>query len=251
MQAKLVKLFTSIYFRVAIAVAVSLLSLYLALRNVSLQDVWAALSLADARIVLLALASVAVNTLGKAARWRVLMGGRGHKVGFFKTLSSLLVGQMLNTLYPARIGDLSRAYSVGGLGPGRVFILGTVVIEKILDMLSYSFLFIFLLFLIPLPAWVNESGYTFAGLALAVTLAAFLVTFKRDWVIRLGNSLINRFPERIKTYTTNRFLSALSSLDVLQSRRDLVKLALWSALIWLTAILNNHLTLLALGIRLP
>ena len=45
----------------------------------------------------------------------------------------LLAGQMLNTVFPARLGDLTRAYVLGGKGPGRSFVLGTVVLEKILD----------------------------------------------------------------------------------------------------------------------
>lgn len=179
------------------------------------------------------------------------MGKRGREVQISKTFSALLVGQMLNTIYPARFGDLSRAYTIGGIGPGRVFILGTVLIEKILDMLSYAFLFIFLLFLIPLPTWVSESGYTFAGLAVAISIVTFFITFKRDWVVRIGRTIFDYFPDRIKTFANSKFLSALASLDVLQSWQDLVKLALWSALIWGTAILNNHLTLLALGIHLP
>ncbi len=251
MKSVVKRLISSSYFRGGIAVLISLLSLYLALRDVSLQEVWQVLSLADIKFVALALLSVGINTLGKTIRWKVLMGKRGREILVSKTFSALLVGQMLNTIYPARIGDLSRAYTIGGFGPGRVFILGTVLIEKILDMLSYAFLFVFLLFLIPLPAWVSESGFTFAGLALAISIATFIITFKRDWVVRIGGAIIAYFPERIKTFANNKFLSALASLDVLQSRQDLLKLALWSALIWGTAVLNNHLTLMALGIRLP
>ena len=251
MKSVVKKLISSSYFRGGIAVAISIISLYLALRDVSLQEVWHALSLADIKFVALALLSVGINTFGKTIRWKVLMGNRGREILISQTFSALLVGQMLNTIYPARIGDLSRAYTIGGYGPGRVFVLGTVVIEKVLDMLSYALLFLFLLFLVPLPTWVSESGYTFAGLALAISIATFIITFKREWVIRSGRAIIAYFPERIKTFAGNKFLSALASLDVLQNRQDLVKLAFWSALIWGTAVLNNHLTLLALGIHLP
>jgi uncharacterized protein (TIRG00374 family) len=45
--------------------------------------------------------------------------------------------------------------------------------------------------------------------------------------------------------------SGLASLVVLKQMRELAKLGIWSVVIWATAILTNHLTLLALNIRLP
>ena len=52
-------------------------------------------------------------------------------------LMVLLAGQMLNTIFPARLGDLARAYVLGGMGPGRTYVLGTIVLEKMLDSIAY------------------------------------------------------------------------------------------------------------------
>lgn len=251
MKSSLSKLFSSPLFRIGLPITISLVSLYLGLKNVSLEDVGDALSRADVRFIAFALASVTVNTLVKAARWKVLMKPRGYQVSFFQALKSLLVGHTLNMLYPGRIGDLNRAYVVGGLGPGRVFVLGTVVVEKILDMLSYAFLFLFLLLLIPLPTWVNDSAYTFASIAIIVSLAVLIITYQREVVTKIVERVTSRFPKRIKTYTNNRFRSGIASLDVLQSNPDLLKLGILSAVVWGTAVLNNQLTLLALDIHLP
>jgi uncharacterized membrane protein YbhN (UPF0104 family) len=45
--------------------------------------------------------------------------------------------------------------------------------------------------------------------------------------------------------------SVLSSLGILQDHRGLFGLSFWSVVIWGTAVLTNHLTLLAFGINLP
>ena len=230
---------------------VSVVSLYLALRSLTLQEIWVVLSQANGRTVSLALASVALGNLAKTARWRVLLGQRGAKIGFGKLLMSQLVGQMFNLLYPARIGDLSRAYVIGGLGAGRVFVLGTVVVEKILDMLSYALLFLVLIILIPLPFWVNDSGYTFVIVTLVVLLMVFFATWQREWIVRTGEWLITHLPGWLQTLAVGRVGSALASLDTLQNRVEVLKLAFWSAIIWSTAVLNNQLVLLSFGIHLP
>lgn len=245
------KIWFSTYLRIAFSIALGAATLYLALKNISLKEVGNSLRMVDYRYVILALMSVAINTIAKIFRWQVLIGAKGAFIKFRTLFMSLLAGQMLNTLYPARVGDLSRAYVIGGLGPGRVFALSTVVLEKILDMLSYTLLFILLLLSIPLPNWVSESGYTLAGLAILITLATFFITYQQNLVIQIVERVLRWMPDRIKVYVFNKFQSALSSLDVLQGPSDLLKLALWSAVIWATALLNNHLTLLAFGIHLP
>jgi uncharacterized protein (TIRG00374 family) len=237
-------------------VALSALTLYLALRNVDLNEVWGALAQARPLYVLLALASVALNTLAKTVRWRVLLGEPGRSVPLMRLLMALLSGQMLNTLYPARIGDLSRAYVIGGEQNhhgrlGRTFTLGTVLLEKLLDLLVYVLLFLLLIVLIPLPAWVNNSLYTFA-LAIVVAAAGVgLAAYRPGWLLRIAKYILAWFPTRLRRYVLARIQDGLDSLKVLHSRTDLLRLAGWSALVWGTAVLNNQLALLALDIHLP
>lgn len=230
---------------------ISLLSLFLALKDVSLRDVGAAFVQADLRFVGLALLSVALNTAAKTWRWQVLLGPAGRPVGFMPVLMALLSGQMLNLLYPGRVGDLSRAYVIGGMGIGRSFTLGTVALEKLLDMVLYALLIGFTLVLIPLPDWLGGSIYGVAGLSLTLILFSLVLSYQQAWVVALLTRLFHRLPESWRKVWVGRFQSALSSLNVLRSRADLLKLALWSAMIWTTAVLNNYLILLALRLTLP
>lgn len=239
------------WLRLGLGAAASGVALFLALQDVSVAGVYTALSQADIGLVGLALVSVAVNTLAKAIRWQVLLGPAGKRIGLGRCLAALLIGQMLNTLLPARVGELTRAYQIGSLGPGRTFTLATVMVEKILDMLSYAFLFIFLIFLIPLPGWMSDSGYGFVGVALLVSLAVFVATYQQVAIVRLVEWAARLLPERGRVWVTGRLRAALASLDVLQNGSDLFRLAFWSALAWATAVLNNYLVLLAFGLHLP
>jgi uncharacterized protein (TIRG00374 family) len=251
MRSFISRAIASPYFRLFVGLLVSSLTLYLALRNVTFSEVWAAISQADVRFIVLAFLCVVVTNLAKTYRWRVLLGEAGKRVPLFELLKALLVGQMLNTLYPMRIGDLSRAYVIGGIGPGRVFTMGTVLLEKLLDMFSYSILFILLILLIRLPAWVSNSAYSFTLVVLVSTVAIFFLAYRPGYFVQLGERVLGIMPEKFYQYTANRFRSGVASLGVLQSSAGLFRLAFWLIIVWVSAILTNFLTMRALHIQLP
>lgn len=239
------------FFRLFLGVCASAFFLYLAFRNVTLQQVGQALSAADPFWISLALLCTLASVLLKTIRWRVLLGQPGRGVSFRILSMALISGQMINWLVPARLGDFSRAYTVGGLGPGRVFVFGTVMLEKILDLSCYALLFILLFLLIPLPSWINTSGYVVVGLAVSVTLITVLLAFHRQRLMRLFSWLSAHLPQRIRSFLDPLVRSGLDSLDVLQSPVEVIKLGLWSALIWTSMLITNQIVLLALGIYLP
>jgi glycosyltransferase 2 family protein len=237
--------------RYFLGLMISALTLYLALRNVAIDEFATAFRQALPRFIVYALISVVCNNLAKTFRWRVLLGPAGKQISIWKLFLTLMAGQTLNAIYPARVGDLSRALVIGSAGPGRVYTLGTIVIEKVLDLMAYAILFLILILLMPLPAWVNSSAYTLILVTILVTGATLLVTLFPARFMAFVGKLAQILPARISGYVRERLQYAVQSLDVLQSRTGLAWLAVWSALIWGTAILTNHLTLLAMQIHLP
>src|SRR5687767_6886033 len=110
------------WLRTGLGLFIGGLCLYLAVRGVSFSDVARALAGANPAYIVLALLSVAANTVAKGVRWKVLMGAAGEHVPLRRFLAVLIVGQTLNWLLPARLGDLSRAYILGRIGRGRLFV---------------------------------------------------------------------------------------------------------------------------------
>ena len=250
------KFLRSKYFRFLLSLLVGGISLYLALRNISVEDFWASINRADWGWVGLALFSVLANTLAKVVRWRVLAAsghmraGKGQvRAGFSKLLMALLAGQALNSLYPARVGDLGRAYAAGENGTERAFLLGTIALEKILDLLSYGMLLLLVLLLMPLPAWLNRSFYGLIAVAVLLAVAALILSHNRTW----GKRILKRFQERWPTWMPERVIAflraAYASLDVLRSGWDLLRVAFWSAVVWGTAVWTNYLVIQALDIQ--
>ncbi len=229
---------------------------YWLLRQVDFERLWQALTNVRWVFAALALLSVSVNTLAKAIRWRGLASEKGRSIRLSRYLAILLAGQMLNTLLPSRLGDLARAYALGGENhgrnpPGRTYVFGTIVLEKLFDSLAYGLLFGLLLALMPLPAWIGGSILTFLIGILLVSGGILLLAFFPGPFAGLLNLILQRLPERLRGWLAPRLQSGLTSLQIIRRRRELLWLALWTILIWLAAIANNQLILLALDIHLP
>ncbi|MEW5868637.1 MAG: lysylphosphatidylglycerol synthase transmembrane domain-containing protein [Chloroflexota bacterium] len=239
-----------------LGVLVSGLSLYLAARHIQLEDAWEAIVRADWRLVAAALGVYFGVNLVKTWRWWVLLGMYGGRVSFVYLFGSHIVGQMLNLLLPARMGEVSRVVMVGGwlaqpAEQGMMFVTGTILVEKVCDMIVYALLFVTLLFLIPLPGWLGNSAYIFVGITLLASVALFWITTQRKWLsVRLEKAAA-RLPAGWRGRVEQALLAGLSSLDVLQKRAELVKIALSSALIWAGALWINHLLVLAFDFDLP
>ncbi len=234
---------------------ISLLSLYLAARNVSLEAVKAALLQADAGYVVLALIFLGVNTAGKAFRWKALMGLSGRNVSLLKSLAGIEMGQMLNYLYPGRVGELSRAYMIGTQGPGKVFTLGTIGLEKFFDSLFYVFLFVLLLLSIPVPGWIGESIYATILVLSAASVAVFWTAYRREPVTALLGAFLDKLSQRFtliaRLKAAERMRNLFSSLEVMRHTRDVIIIVIWTALIWITSIFLTEMALLSMGIHLP
>ncbi len=250
------KLFKSPTFRLVVGLVISLALLYLAFRQASWAEVWAVLSQARLGYVAVALLTVLLGFWLKALRWQVMLGLPGADVPFNDLLLSHLSGQMLNALFPLRIGDLSRAVIIGREGPGWAFVLGTVVLEKVVDIIWLALTFLLLIVLIPLPNWVGDFGWVLVGAAALMCAATFALAAYRQRLLPLAEKLVNRLPagwQRLRRFAAalvGQMRNALASLDVLRQRRDLLLIALWSTLIWMAAVLTNYLTLQALGLDL-
>jgi len=251
MKDALSRVFASSYFRTGLGLLVSGVSLYLVLRRVTFEQVWSALAQADVRFVGLALLSVALNVMAKVVRWQVLLSPAGKKINLSPLSKSILAGQLLNNIYPARIGDLSRAYVIGGMGPGRVYTLGTILVEKLLDTLAYALLFFLLVLLMPLPGWVNDSAYMVTLAVLLVSTLAIVLARHPQRPLQFLEGLIHHLPTRFRGSAGRWLHSGVSSLAALQGRSELLGLAFWTFIVWATAILNNYFALLAMQLYLP
>jgi uncharacterized protein (TIRG00374 family) len=119
--------------RATLGIGISLVAIWILLRSV---DVGAALEvLSDANPAWIGLMAVTafVDVAARAARWRWLLIPI-KVVRYLRMLGYTLIGYLANNVLPARLGELVRSHAAGeGEGISRTTVLGTVVVERVVD----------------------------------------------------------------------------------------------------------------------
>ncbi|MFC1829341.1 lysylphosphatidylglycerol synthase transmembrane domain-containing protein [Thermodesulfobacteriota bacterium] len=162
-----------------LGVAVSVIALFLAFRNVPFSDL--VLYMASINLIW-AVPSVLTGLIAylvRVSRWQMILGP-SHRVGFWQAFHPLMIGFMMNCIVPGRIGELARPailkknmnvpFSTG---------LATVIVERVFDVIILILLF--------------------AGLSAVVEIDPDLdITFNqyhlnRETLIAIGNGMIKLF----------------------------------------------------------
>jgi uncharacterized protein (TIRG00374 family) len=235
--------------RLWLGIVVSVVALYLAVRDVQWSAVGAALSKADAGFLFLALGSVLLNTLAKALRWRLLFYPRHLELTVKDCLLVLLAGQLANNLLPARSGDFLRALLIGtGRNISKARALATVVVEKSIDSVMLLSLVALLSLRVPMPQWLRQSSLTASSILAVVLAIVMLVASQRERIVAALQSSSQRHPWLAPLRMLRRLAEASGELGALRDMR--VQAQLWAAsvLIWGLAALTNTLTFAALAL---
>jgi uncharacterized protein (TIRG00374 family) len=235
-------------YHVWIGLIVSVACVVLTLRGVKIADVVGALRRADVLLVLLAAVSTEVTILAKAARWRTLFHLR-TSVSLWRTFSILSIGLVVNAFAPARLGELVRAYMIGEAeADSKTFALGTIGVEKVLDLLALVASLAVLFSRIALPDWlVGPSRATAVTLAVAVVLLV-LLHWQNELAVRWAHWMHRLVPAVPRDWLERQVRHGLASLNVIRHPRLLAALFLWTAVIWLLSVATNLIVLRALGL---
>lgn len=238
--------------RLLLGTAVSLLALGLALRGVHLDKSLAALLQANVLMMVLAVVTVAGSTLTKALRWRVLFAPRPRLPPLSTLLESLLIGQLLNIALPLRVGDVARAYSIGQWAhESKSFALGTIAVEKMLDIWMMALFALALIPFVAFPDWFRESELGLALLALLFVVATILLLRARERVLHILAWFLNVVPVRLRPRFLQSAALALESLSALNRWDVLIWMWVWSIVAWSIAAITNYVAFRAMGMDLP
>lgn len=234
-----------------IGVVFSLGFLVLALRNVDLTETANALRRVNVLILSAAVASYVFSAAAKAIRWQLLLAVR-KAPSFGRAFSVLSVGLMVNTFLPARLGEFARAYLMGEAeADSKVYVLGTVAVEKVADLLFLLLLLAALLSQMALPEWLAGPARGTA-LVIAILVPCFvLLAWQSDFILRMVEQTSRFVPSAKREWLARQTHYGLASLDVVRRPRLLIGLLGWSLIVWILSALTNFLVFLALELTMP
>jgi uncharacterized protein (TIRG00374 family) len=222
--------------------------LYLAFRGARFAEIAAALRSANYLWMIPMVALTLFAFALRAWRWRYLLAGV-HPVPFGPLFSSTMIGFMGNNLLPARLGELLRVYSIGhAAGISRSAALGSIVLERILDIFVLLLLFATVLVSGRLPGEVRGWGGYLLGVSTPILIGLILFRVRANLFL----SLIRRFApavfrDRLLHIAAN-FREGLSAMS--RSRELLLSIGL-SLVMWNCLVGVVVCTFRSMGLVLP
>lgn len=224
-----------------LGMAISAIFLWLALRGLQLGEVWSALQGARYWWLLPGIAVYFVGVWARAWRWHYLL--RPMKdISTREMFPIVAIGYMGNNIYPARAGELLRAYVLRQREDIPISAsLATILVERALDgvvMLAFVFLNLAEVASLDVASGFAGSIRALAIIGAAVFLGAVLVFILMAVFPRQALAVVAWFnnrvvPERFRESVINiaeRFLDGLASL---RSPLDVGMVLLTSFVIWL------------------
>jgi len=98
---------TRFIFSLLLGLLISAITLYLALKNVSVSEVSRSILSIDPIWILLTVPIIMLSFLSRALRWKVILKS-SEDISFAGAYHPLMIGFMLNCVLPARAGEIAR-----------------------------------------------------------------------------------------------------------------------------------------------
>jgi glycosyltransferase 2 family protein len=240
--------------RLLAGLALSSLCLYLALREISWAALLDALAVARWSWVALAAAVILASSFLKAIRWRALF--LPQKVALSRAWLVFMIGQMLNAVLPARAGEASRIYLIGGeekVTYATAF--STVVIEKVVDLLLLAAAYLAVAVwlsraAVGLPDWLRDAGTVLIPVAALGLTGLLLVAQFGHPLWHLIRKALRPLPQLWQETLDKAAGQAIGALKAFQHGQARGQVWVLSLLIWVLMVLPNLLVFEAFGLEL-
>lgn len=249
------------WLNLALTVALVVGGLWYLSRRVSLAAVGAALAAANPAYVALAVAIMVATIALKAWRWQLMLQHQPpdavapppqQTVSFAAAFWATCLGQYVNLIVPfLRLGEVARLYALNretGVNPARA--LGTLVIEKTLDLVFFGLTVVAILPFVVLPQQIGRPGPALLLVPLALWFVLYLLAYQTQLVIGLWRRMVRPLPDRLEGWLLRVAVAGLQGLAALRDRRLNLALLALSLIIAILAVVLPYVLFPALGLSL-
>jgi uncharacterized protein (TIRG00374 family) len=224
-----------------IGLAISIGAGWLALRHVSLHEVWRALQEAHYWYLIPAFVALSAGVLFRVARWRAMFPGP-ERPGFMPTFWALVLGLFANNVLPARLGEIARMAALSReTGLRRTQVITTIAVERVFDLAALGLIALVTLPLVPSGSLRRNLWIACAVIFVAVFGIMLGVASAR--ARSLGERLVRRLPVIGGARGERTVASLRAGLDSLHDKRVLAIVMGWSLASWTALGVSNYFVL--------
>lgn len=241
MTATTVKKHRFLNTKALLGIAVSLLGLYLGFRKFDATGFMSSLKETNLTLFFVSMLVMVFQIFLRAIRWRYLIMPLKPA-----PLSDVFGAQMVcyfgNHVFPLRFGEILRSYALNKTtGISTVSIFGTVVIERLLDVIFFMILLpiTMLAFFSVWPEWMRWSGIVAAGALLLFVLLLLLFRRKQESMIGYLNGKLANGRHGALIQSIRNFVKGLRTL---RHTPHLPMISLMTLIVWAVSIFNVWVT---------
>ncbi len=237
-----------------VSLLLTALFLYLSFRGTDLSKLASAMRGANYWWMLAMLVVLLVSHALRAWRWRYLLAPAKAGIGFRNLFSAVMVGYFMNNVFP-RAGELVRPYAIGKLEAiPKSTAFGTIVVERIIDTLSFLILVAVIPFIYQGPLresfpWLAEAGTLISCITAALLALLVILMVRRDWAAALAGFAMRLLPERLRKSGVGMTQRFLDGFLFLKEPRNYFVIGTLSVLIWFLYILMMQVAFFAFSMQ--
>lgn len=165
---------------------ISIILLYLSLKDIHFRDIYMILKNADFKLVLLPTFFIFLAAYFSSYKWSKITG---NNVKVKNTFIALIIGLFINNVLPARIGEVARAYVLSKKeGLSFSFTLSTVLIDRLFDLIGLLLITFIFFPKQKMPQQVSKAIYMLM-LLLTLCIIAFILFSNKKLVTMLIDKL--------------------------------------------------------------
>ena len=208
------------HFKLFVLFIISFVSIYFAFSGASTYEILEKLNSGVLSKVMIAVLLLILSCVVRAYRWQILLLPF-FQIPFHRVFSSTMIGYFGNGVLAFRLGEFLKAYSVvKGLPVKTSQAFGTVILERILDLIA-----VLIIFIITIPWFPFDENdysilaYTFS-FSLILIIIVIIILLKYNLLIKMKNLRIFRsgfgkklFSEMTKIFEGVTIISKLKNIN--------------------------------------
>jgi uncharacterized protein (TIRG00374 family) len=236
--------------RIAFGVVISVIALYFAFPP---RSEWSSVRAAFARVeygYLLPIALLsAYSIFVRCQRWQLLLRPIA-RIPLMPLFSATCIGFFCNMVLPLRVGEVVRPVLLARRTAVPVSsVLGSVLLERLLDMLTILLFLGVTVALVPVPDTIRRSGIAFVVFAVVAVSLVFALQRRHPLALRLMNALFGRLPIAVRTRAETALHGFIDGLQGVGGA--LVPIIAWSIFLWLVIASVFAIGFVACGLAVP
>lgn len=218
--------------------------------RIGIDPIREALAVANFAYIALSVLLTVLIVLIKVWRWRLLLLSEQRDLSLRPLFWATMLGHYVNLVVPfLRLGDIARVYALKrNTGISSMLGLGTIAVEKALNMVMLLLTLAALLPFIALPDYIVDPGISLGIVSLTLIGALYLLAYRTQVVVSALRRVTGLLPAAVGRRVMGIVVSGLEGVAGLRNQRTSVRLIAISAVLAFLAILPPYLLLLSFKI---